>query len=96
MNCQNNNTVVIETVQRYEKRLQRWVSKVEEIFPTCIHDIPPTSPMDTGKLGYNDAVTSDTCNPAWETRIMLVEQIIYGISALRNSTDNINAHRVDC
>ena len=66
---------VTETIQRGGIRLHRWAQKMEKMYPTIIHDIPPASAMNIGKLGYNGAVTSDTCNSARKTRRLLVDQI---------------------
>ena len=71
-------------------------TKMEKMYPTIIHDIPPASAMNIGKLGYDGAVTSDTCNSARKTRRLLVDQITDAALVLSDEPSNINVLEVDC
>ena len=87
---------VMETVHRGGKRLHRWAHKMEKMYPSINHDIPSASAIDIGKLGYDSVVTSDTCNSAQKTRILVVDQITNAALVLSDDTDNINVLEIDC
>ena len=76
------------------RRLQRWAEVIKQQFPDYVHDIPPPSAMNIGKLGSGGAITSDTCNGARKTRRLLVD--VVKDAAKEMSTAQVIVFEIDC